>query len=200
MHPERAGWRGSPLHHGLIGKCFCVPTLYRVPVRRQDITLGQPLPWPLYLADGKLAMRQGLSIDNERQCAELLAKQIFRYTEEPPLKAEDDDAPNPFDTIKELAFRTEKLLTAINQTARGGRPGSLSGALAGLAARVREVCERDADAALAAVHWLRDVQYPYNLANQTRNVEDLIRRSAVSDAIAWATQMAEIVEEAPTFW
>ena len=49
-----------------------------VPVKKNEIVLGKPLPWPIYNADHKLLLNYGMVVTSEHQIDVLIEKGLFR--------------------------------------------------------------------------------------------------------------------------
>lgn len=49
-----------------------------IPVRKNDVALGRPLPWPVFDGDRRLLLRAGFTIETEAQLDELSRRGLYR--------------------------------------------------------------------------------------------------------------------------
>lgn len=49
-----------------------------VPIKRAELAVGNPLPWPVYDASNNLLMNEGVVIQNQRQLDALYEKGVYR--------------------------------------------------------------------------------------------------------------------------
>jgi c-di-GMP-binding flagellar brake protein YcgR len=63
-----------------------------IPVRKNDIALGRPLPWPVFDGDRRLLLRAGFTIETEAQLAELSRRGLYRAPGLGGLQADADSA------------------------------------------------------------------------------------------------------------
>lgn len=146
-------------------------------IRRNDIRLGQPLPWSIYDRGGHLLLRKGVRIAYEEQINRLARDGLFIQDE----GADEDSAPtepvrtpdNIFDWLLASAWSMKPLLNELTTS------DSLEDVLPRFrmrAERIVKACAVSADACLASVHL--DFRNPYRLAHpiHTAVVGSLIAR------------------------
>jgi hypothetical protein len=51
-----------------------------VPIKKAEIAVGKPLPWPIYDANHNLLMNEGVIVQNQRQLDALCAQGLYRET------------------------------------------------------------------------------------------------------------------------
>lgn len=49
-----------------------------IPVRKADIAIGHPLPWPVFDSDRRLLLRAGFTVESEAQLEEISRRGLFR--------------------------------------------------------------------------------------------------------------------------
>ena len=114
------------------------------------LTVGKPLPWPVYDQAGNLLVSQGYVIQNEWQLERLYERGMY----EPPQRQvekrpDDDDRPrfSPFAEYSVLLYELELMLDrVVNADARS------QDRLEHLARRIQRLCQQDADACIGLVH------------------------------------------------
>lgn len=115
------------------------------------LTIGRPLPWNVYDADGKILLSQGCVIQTNSQLEQLFERGRFkpRKIERPPEEeiAEDNSERNPFADYPELLHSLESTLNAITDADQSAQKRLLS-----LAAMVERICTDSPDASLALIH------------------------------------------------
>ncbi|MBK6743449.1 MAG: flagellar brake protein [Hydrogenophilales bacterium] len=67
-------------------------TQFLIPVKKQEIELGKPIPWSVYDADHKLLLNHGVVVTSEHQVEVLVEKGLFR---EPPRRTHADASARP---------------------------------------------------------------------------------------------------------
>ena len=151
-----------------------------IKVREEQIRVGEPLPWDVYDADNNLLLREGVTVPNEKQLERLLADGMYRRLRRVNAKTRSvagrdpitGNASNPFSRVTEI---TERLEGFLRHLVRGALEDAEVRGLR-LAAAVREVVDRDADAALGASHLDRAHHYVYSHALQTALLSELVGR------------------------
>ncbi|PXX92505.1 phosphohydrolase [Marinobacter vulgaris] len=114
------------------------------------LTIGKPLPWTVYDADGNVLLRQGYVIHNDTQLEQLFERGRFK-----PRKIErpQDDVPedtalgNPFAEYPALLQTLESTITAITQ-----RDETALKQVLGLSRIIDQMCQQSTEASLALVH------------------------------------------------
>lgn len=78
-----------------------------IPLRVADISVGKPLPWPVYDGNKNLLLREGFVIENQRQVELLVENGLYRNTrwkkthiKDQEIKQEDDAAKSSSETVK----------------------------------------------------------------------------------------------------
>lgn len=114
------------------------------------LTIGRPLPWTVYDADGNVLLRQGYVIQNDNQLEQLFERGRFRprKIERPPEEeAEDIRVRNPFSEYPVLLQTLETTLKAVTD-----RDPSAQKRLLGLGRMIDQMCEASPEASLALIH------------------------------------------------
>ena len=114
------------------------------------LTIGRPLPWNVYDADGNVLLRQGYVIQTNSQLEQLFERGRFkpRKIERPQEEIfEDNRERNPFADYPDLLHTLEATLNAIT-----GADPSAHKRLLGLARMIERTCTESPDASLALIH------------------------------------------------
>lgn len=114
------------------------------------LTIGRPLPWNVYDADGNVLLRQGYVIQTNSQLEQLFERGRFkpRKIERPQEEVfEDNRERNPFSDYPDLLHSLEATLNAITES-----DPSAQKRLLGLARMIERTCTESPDASLALVH------------------------------------------------
>ncbi len=114
------------------------------------LTIGHPLPWNVYDADGKILLRQGYVIQTNSQLEQLFERGRFkpRKIERPQEEiVEDHRERNPFADYPDLLHSLEATLNAITES-----DPSAQKRLLGLARMIERTCTESPDASLALIH------------------------------------------------
>lgn len=127
-------------------------------IRRIDIRVGQPLPWPVYDRNGRLLLREGVRIAFEHQIDRLATQGLFVHDKAgSEVTAVPDDV---FDWLLATSWGLKPLLNGFlgDAPAEDSVPRVIA-----RAARLCKACDADPEAALASVHL--DFRNPYPLAH-----------------------------------
>lgn len=114
------------------------------------LTIGRPLPFNVYDADGNVLLRQGYVIQTNSQLEQLFERGRFkpRKIERPQEEVfEDTRDRNPFADYPDLLHSLEATLNAITES-----DPSAQKRLLGLARMIERTCTESPDATLALVH------------------------------------------------
>jgi hypothetical protein len=114
------------------------------------LTIGRPLPWTVYDADGNVLLRQGYVIQNDTQLEQLFERGRFqpRKIERPPEEdPEDIRLRNPFAEYPVLLQTLETALKAVTD-----RDPNAQKRLLGLARMIEQMCDASPEASIALVH------------------------------------------------
>jgi hypothetical protein len=114
------------------------------------LTIGRPLPWDVYDADGNILLRQGYVIQTDSQLEQLFERGRFkpRKIERPQEETfEDTRDRNPFADYPDLLHSLEATLKAITDSDLSAQKRLL-----GLARMIERTCTESPDASLALVH------------------------------------------------
>ena len=114
------------------------------------LTIGRPLPWNVYDADGNVLLRQGYVIQTNSQLEQLFERGRFkpRKIERPQEEVfEDNRERNPFADYPDLLHSLEATLNAITES-----DPSAQKRLLGLARMIERTCTESPEASLALVH------------------------------------------------
>jgi hypothetical protein len=114
------------------------------------LTIGKPLPWTVYDANGHVLLRQGYVIHNDAQLEQLFERGRFkpRNIERPPEEEADDvRVRNPFADYPVLLQTLESALNAVTD-----QDTSAQKQLLGLVRMIDQMCETSPEASLGLVH------------------------------------------------
>lgn len=114
------------------------------------LTIGKPLPWTVFDADGNVLLRQGYVIQNDIQLEQLFERGLFqpRKIERPQDEIlEDTRVLNPFAEYPLLLQTLESALNAITR-----REESALKRVLGLSRMIDQMCKESPEASLALVH------------------------------------------------
>ncbi|WP_303290079.1 HD-GYP domain-containing protein [Marinobacter sp. SS5-14b] len=114
------------------------------------LTIGRPLPWDVFDAEGNVLLRQGYVIQTNTQLEQLYERGKFkpRNIGRPKEQLEEDLRPcNPFADYADLLATLEATLNAITS-----EDPTAQKRLLGLTRMLERTCEQAPDAALALVH------------------------------------------------
>ncbi|GGC68140.1 HD-GYP domain-containing protein [Marinobacter halophilus] len=114
------------------------------------LTIGRPLPWDVFDADGNVLLRQGYVIQTNTQLEQLFERGRFqpRKIERPKEEVFEDLRPrNPFADYADLLTALEATLKAITSA-----DPSAQKRLLGLSRMLEKTCQASPDASLALVH------------------------------------------------
>ncbi|HLT13864.1 MAG TPA: HD domain-containing phosphohydrolase [Marinobacter sp.] len=114
------------------------------------LTIGRPLPWDVFDAEGNVLLRQGYVIQTNTQLEQLYERGKFkpRNIGRPKEQIEEDLRPcNPFADYADLLATLEATLNAITS-----EDPTAQKRLLGLTRMLERTCEQAPDAALALVH------------------------------------------------
>lgn len=114
------------------------------------LTIGRPLPWNVYDADGNVLLRQGYVIQTNSQLEQLFERGRFkpRKIERPQEEVfEDNRERNPFSDYPDLLHSLEATLNAITES-----DPSAQKRLLGLARMIERTCTESPEASLALIH------------------------------------------------
>ncbi|MFP4607844.1 MAG: HD-GYP domain-containing protein, partial [Thiohalospira sp.] len=165
-----------------------------IKVRQGEARVGEPLPWDVFDPNDNLLLKEGSVVSSERQLQRLLEEGLYRRlrptSRESVVSAGRDpitgNASNPFGRASELMQRLHGFL---NRLASGEVDDAEVRGLR-LAAALRELVERDADAALGASHLDRDYHYVYSHALYSALLTDLVGQRLGLDEERRDTMMA----------
>ncbi len=114
------------------------------------LTIGKPLPWTVYDADGNVLLRQGYVIHNDTQLEQLFERGRFKPRKiERPQEEENEDlrVRNPFSEYPALLQTLESTINAI-----GERDESALKRVLSLSRIIDQMCQEAPEASLALVH------------------------------------------------
>lgn len=114
------------------------------------LTIGKPLPWTVYDAEGNVLLRQGYVIQNDIQLEQLFERGLFqpRTIERPSDEVQEDiRLRNPFADYPVLLQTLESTLNAITNQEESARQRVL-----GLSRMIDQTCQESPEASLALVH------------------------------------------------
>jgi len=127
-----------------------------IKLRSEDLQVGIKLPWPIFDADGKQLLQKDHVITPEDQIAALVEHGVFRSDEaaEPQGETRANRQLTPFELFYEFTGRIKSLLVQIEQ-----KDGGAGEQITKLSGDIRELCDREPDAALATVCLCNDPPY-----------------------------------------
>ncbi|TGN39328.1 HD-GYP domain-containing protein [Marinobacter confluentis] len=114
------------------------------------LTIGRPLPWTVYDADGNVLLCQGYVIQNDAQLEQLFERGRFqpRKIERPPEEEpEDIRVRNPFADYPVLLQTLESALKAVTD-----QDPNAQKRLLGLGRMIDQMCEASPEASIALIH------------------------------------------------
>ncbi len=143
-----------------------------VPISPQEIMalpLGEPLPYSIFDANGRLLMRKGLVISMPSQREKMADSELFRNPREDAAGAEakeriKGEEQTPFDTVDGIATVLRTLLNVV----REGGPERMKiinfpMRIQRLAGQLSAACEKSPETAIAAAHL--DYSNPYSVTH-----------------------------------
>jgi HD-GYP domain-containing protein (c-di-GMP phosphodiesterase class II) len=139
------------------------------PVTREELVLGQAVPWRLFDRDMRLLLREGTVITSEKQIDALLMRGALRYeVVEPQTRAKlreqhqrqqqaEEAMDNPFRPYHEFAERLQHIFDALV-----AEPNSLTGHIDDIRALAKSLftlVEAEPELAIAVVHLVHEYRY-----------------------------------------
>lgn len=137
-----------------------------IAVTREDLVVGEPIPWRLFDREQRLLAKEGTVISSERQVEALMMRGAIRYeTVERHRRPERKPRPpipkrQPVDTFRDYHDLAEELMALFYRLQ--DEPESLPQVVSGvveIAGRLRELVSKDPEKALVALHLMHE--YPY---------------------------------------
>lgn len=130
-------------------------------IRRVDLRVGEPLPWPVYDRNGRLLLRRGVRLAFEHQIDRLAEQGLFIPGDDADTVIEDAETPaDTFDWLLATAWSIKPLLQGF--LSRAPAPDGVT-RVRQRAMKVLRACEADPESALASIHL--DFHNPYPLAH-----------------------------------
>lgn len=138
-------------------------------ISRSDLKLGEPLPFPVHDADGRLLLRQGIVLTMPDQIERLIARGVLMGTPSDGGPAPPDTrAPRPpaesqpvFEQTVSLVLNLKHIFaTALKTPEQIDLPGRIKN----VAGTIQSLCQKDLDSALAAP--FLDSHNPYIIVHQ----------------------------------
>ncbi|MBD3669596.1 MAG: HD domain-containing protein [Gammaproteobacteria bacterium] len=140
-----------------------------IAISREDLVIGEPVPWPLFDQDQRLLAKEGTVITSERQVEALLMRGAMRYEvvdrSRPRRKKSvpPPNAPPPQPRVlRDYQELAEALMVSFEQLSLD--PESLKQEILGiqsLAERLVTLVNKDRERALVALHLMHE--YPYTV-------------------------------------
>lgn len=139
------------------------------PVKREELVLGQAVPWRLFDRDMRLLLREGTVITSEKQIDALLMRGALRYEViEPQTRsklremhqhrhARPEPLENPFRPYHDIAERLQHIYDAIV-----AQPDSLAGHIEdfrALASTLFQQVQAEPELSIAVVHLVHEYRY-----------------------------------------
>ncbi|RLA20158.1 MAG: hypothetical protein DRQ56_03800 [Gammaproteobacteria bacterium] len=142
--------------------------LDKIRIKPGEITVGHELPWPVYDFEEALLLQQSTVIASEKQLNVLMEKGLYRGLTQEELKEkkeleEQQEAAerrkklidNPFEMKNSCALETEQLLKQLTIAA----PIDVTEITLYISSQIKNCCQRNANATLAAVHLSEEFSY-----------------------------------------
>lgn len=145
-----------------------------------DVTLGIPLPWHIYSDSGRLLLRKGYVIDDRRVVQRLMELGAYRSLgKRPPPEFVLATAPGeagPGATAFQEVAQFKRRLKAIFARLEQANGAEVAAPTLQLARDLQRLCDRNADAALAALHIDLNDHYPICHPLHAAMVTELLAR------------------------
>ncbi len=119
------------------------------PIRLDDLEVGEPLPWPVLDQKGRLLLRKGHIITQQRQLEALVERGLYFETYEEPLLPQPVDGLSLYDRLQELKLELASIFRDFHQDEP---PKSLQGRVTDLGNELFACSREDTDTLLAALH------------------------------------------------
>ncbi len=126
-------------------------------IRKDEIRIGQPLPWPVYDSSGLLLLSKGFIISSERQLEALIQRGLYSNRAAAPLRAAPppETKVSPFKMFDHLQLRLKRLCEDLKE----GTQPDVPDRILRFCANLQHLCRMDPDAVLGAVHLIHEGQY-----------------------------------------
>ena len=121
-------------------------------IKRGDIVVNKPIPWPAFDKDGLLLLEEGCVVESESQLEALLERGLYRFIGE-PRKVERIEDESPFDLLDRVQVRLERLFNNVSIEKE------VYSKFRNLCQILQKVCSQDADAALGSILVEREGRY-----------------------------------------
>ena len=135
----------------------------KVKLHKEDVTLGEPIPWNVYSSQGMLLLKKGLRVHSEDKLNQLLACELFRDTEEQADEITEPAATSlselkqrcrhPFDAINGSTQQLDAVLKQLKQRTIGSHEK-----IRDIATDISVLTSKSPDCCLGAVH----LYYPHS--------------------------------------
>lgn len=127
-------------------------------IRKEEIRIGQPLPWPVYDSHGLLLLSKGFIISSERQLDSLVQRGLYsnKVAAPPKPQVQEEKKPlSPFKVFDQFQLRLKRLCEDLKTNPQPDIPERILR----FSADLQRLCRYDADAVLGAVHLIHEGQY-----------------------------------------
>ncbi|MCK4951321.1 MAG: HD domain-containing protein [Gammaproteobacteria bacterium] len=152
-----------------------------IKISGKEILIGKTIPWSIYDGKGTLLLQKGSMVTSNHQLNVLLERGMYRdelevaeptSVEREPVTGES----NPFEIFDDLAHRITEIFSRIVQ-----QTGITYKELQEFCTDFQDLCEKDADAALGAVHLCHN--HPYTICHPLHGaiLSELIAKSVGYD-------------------
>lgn len=148
-----------------------------VKLTKNDLVLGQELPWDVYDSSDKLLLCKDSIIASETQLSALLNRGMYRNLTDAEKEKQKplEDNRTPFDIVYDFAGRLSQIFSSINLG-----QDTVEARTRKLCKELQQLCNRDSDAALGAVHLCFD--YPYSVMH---SIDVAILCELVAKRLGW---------------
>lgn len=178
-----------------------------VKIDASEIQVGKALTWAVYDERGRLLLQKGELISSERQLGVLFEKGLYRSLKDTPdtssrVKARPTGKQNPFRQIQALTERAAIVFAAISHAG-----SETQSRLFDLCDDIQDLCEKDSDAVLGAIHLAHETRPGYvhigrqihmailvEVVTRRLGMDATTRRSVDAAALSCNVGMANIAE------
>nr|WP_305909861.1 hypothetical protein [Methylomarinum sp. Ch1-1]MDP4522799.1 hypothetical protein [Methylomarinum sp. Ch1-1] len=122
-----------------------------IQLKENDLSVGSPLPWPVYAHDGELLLERGQLLSSERQKRILLTRGLYREANAGETKElekqEKFSLASPFNVLDAIRQNVTRILNDMNQSLTS----DYNQRVTKVASVIQKLCYENTDAALGAI-------------------------------------------------
>jgi HD-GYP domain-containing protein (c-di-GMP phosphodiesterase class II) len=123
----------------------------KIQLNKKDLTLGEPLSWPVYGIDGELLFEQGQAISSSRQIHILITRGLYREATIEESRQLDRELKfslsSPFNVLDAIRINVTRILDDMNNSVQS----NYTERTIKVATVIQKLCYENADAALGAI-------------------------------------------------